>query len=88
MSAKVWRASAEGQLAAGCPERITTGLAAEYCGVSKVTVLRWIQRGYLAAFRLPDGHYRIRREDLAGFMAERGIPPVYLDTTAADDEND
>ena len=39
-----------------CPEHITTGVAAEFCGVSKVTVLRWIQRGYLTAFRLPDGH--------------------------------
>ena len=39
-----------------CPDHLTTGVAAEFCGVSKVTVLRWIQRGYLTAFRLPDGH--------------------------------
>ena len=40
-----------------CPEHITTGVAAQFCGVGEVTVLRWIQRGYLTAFRLPDGHY-------------------------------
>ena len=57
-----------------CPEHITTGVAAEFCGVSKVTVLRRIQRGYLTAFRLPDGHYRIRREDFASFLLEHGMP--------------
>ena len=85
MDAKTRGAGITDDLAVRCPERITTGLAAEYCGVHKVTVLRWIQRGYLAAFRLPDGHYRIRREDLVGFMAERGIPPVHRGIITADD---
>ena len=71
-----------------CPEHITTGVAAEFCGVSKVTVLRWIQRGYLVAFRLPEGHYRIRREDFADFLREHGIPPIHQGTTNADKEGD
>jgi excisionase family DNA binding protein len=57
-----------------CPEYITSGAAAERCGVSKVTVLRWIKKGYLAAFRLPEGHYRIYRDDFSKFLAKHSIP--------------
>ncbi len=57
-----------------CPEYITTGFVAEHCGVNKVTVVRWIEKGLLAAFRLPDSHYRIYREDFAGFLAKYSIP--------------
>ena len=56
------------------PEYLTTGVIAQYCGVSKVTVLRWINKGYLAAFRLPEGHYRIRRDDFDKFLAKHSIP--------------
>lgn len=58
----------------GYPEFITTGAVAEYCGVSKVTVLRWIERGYLTAFRLPAGHYRIHRDDFCKFLEKNSIP--------------
>ena len=57
-----------------CPEYITTGTVAGYCGVSKVTVLRWIEKGYLAAFRLPGGHFRIPRDDFSKFLAKHIIP--------------
>ena len=63
-----------------CPEHLTTGAAADFCGVSKVTVLRWIQRGYLTAFRLPDGHYRVRREDFASFLQEHDMPIARTET--------
>ena len=56
------------------PDYITTGIAAEYCGVSKVTVLRWIKKGYLTAFRLPDGHYRIQRDDFSKFLLAYSMP--------------
>jgi len=55
-------------------EYITTGVVAEHCGVSKVTILRWISRGYLTAFRLPEGHYRIHRDDFSEFLAKHSIP--------------
>ena len=55
-------------------EYLTTGVIAQYCGVSRVTVLRWIQKRYLPAFRLPAGHYRIRRDDFSEFLAKHGIP--------------
>ncbi len=55
-------------------EYLTTGTVAKYCGVSKVTVLRWIDKGHLAAFRLPEGHYRIHRDDFTEFLVKHGIP--------------
>jgi excisionase family DNA binding protein len=56
------------------PEYITVGFIARRCGVSNTTVLRWIERGELPAFRLPAGHYRIEREDFAEFLTHYGIP--------------
>jgi len=57
-----------------CPEYVTTGFVAERCGVSSVTVLRWIEKGRLLAFRLPDGHYRIHRDDFSKFLTKHSIP--------------
>jgi len=56
------------------PEYLTTGVIAQYCGVSRVTVLRWINKGHLAAFRLPSGHYRIHRDDFSEFLARHSMP--------------
>ncbi len=56
------------------PEYVTTGGVAEYCGVSKVTVLRWIEKGHLTAFRLPEGHYRVHRDDFGKFLVKYSIP--------------
>ena len=52
---------------------LTTGVIAQYCGVTGVTVLRWIRKGHLSAFRLPGGHYRIARDDFSNFLAEHNI---------------
>lgn len=57
-----------------CPEYLTTGDIAKYCGVSKVTVLRWIDKENLQAFRLPGGHYRIHRDDFSEFLINHGMP--------------
>ena len=56
------------------PEYLTTGVIAKYCGVSKVTVLRWIKQGALTAFKIPGGHNRIRRADFNVFAAKHNIP--------------
>ena len=56
------------------PEYISTGAVAKHCGVSKVTVLRWIGKRHLVAFRLPEGHYRIHRGDFGKFLAKHNIP--------------
>lgn len=55
-------------------EYLTTGVIALYCGVSRVTVIRWIRKRYLPAFKLPSGHFRIRRNDFSEFLAKHGIP--------------
>ena len=56
------------------PVYLTTGAVARQCGVSKVTVLRWIEEGNLAAFRLPGGQNRILRDDFFSFAARHHIP--------------
>jgi excisionase family DNA binding protein len=56
------------------PEFLTTGAVARYCGVSKVTVLRWIEKGNLVAFRLPGGQNRIHRDDFYAFADRHSIP--------------
>ena len=56
----------------GHSEFLTTGTVAKHCGVSKVTVLRWIEEGYLPTFRLPKGHNRIHREDFFKFLNKYG----------------
>ena len=56
------------------PEYVTVGFIARRCGVSNTTVLRWIVKGELPAFRLPAGHYRIARDKLAAFLTSYGMP--------------
>jgi excisionase family DNA binding protein len=54
---------------------LTSRSAARLCGVSFRTVIRWIERGELQAYRLPGrGDYRIEKSDLHRFMGEHGIP--------------
>lgn len=56
------------------PTYLTTGTVAKYCGVSKVTVLRWIEKGNLVSFKLPGGQNRIHRDDFFAFANKHGIP--------------
>jgi excisionase family DNA binding protein len=56
------------------PEYLTTGAVARHCGVSKVTVLRWIEQGNLTAFKLPGGQNRIHRDDFFAFASKHDIP--------------
>lgn len=57
------------------PDVLTTGEAAQICGVNFRTVLRWIDRGLLPAYRLPGrGDRRVLREELQRFMLANGIP--------------
>lgn len=52
----------------------TTFEAAKLCHVSPLSIINWVNAGRLLAFRTPGGHRRIRRDDLARFMRENGIP--------------
>lgn len=53
---------------------LTTGDVADYCGVSRMGVLRWIRDGKLQAYTTPGGHYRIRRPDFRRFLEQHRIP--------------
>lgn len=70
----IWRmTSLEGNLVKNV-EYLTTGVVARYCGVTKVTVLRWIRKGHLKVFRLPGGHYRIASSHFNKFLRNNDIP--------------
>ena len=55
-------------------EYYTAGNVAKLCGVSRITVFRWIEKGHLTAFRLPEGHYRIHAIDFNKFLKKCNIP--------------
>ena len=58
----------------------TTGETAKICGVNFRTVIRWIERGKLSAYKLPGrGDHRIPEKDLIAFLTENHFPlPEYL----------
>ncbi|HEY8568930.1 response regulator [Microbulbifer sp.] len=62
---------------------LTTGEAARYCGVNFRTVIRWIERGQLKAYKLPGrGDHRICVEDFVGFLRDNAMPvPAELGST-------
>lgn len=60
---------------------LSTGAIARHCGVSKVTVLRWIDKGELKAFQLPSGQNRVHRDDFQAFIKKYGIPVMKEDAT-------
>lgn len=54
---------------------LTTGEAAKYCGVNFRTVIRWIERGRLKAYKLPGrGDHRIQTQDFVVFLRENQMP--------------
>lgn len=52
---------------------VTPNDIAEGCGVSKVTVLRWIEQGHLKSIKLPSGHNRILIEEFERFKKTIGM---------------
>jgi excisionase family DNA binding protein len=64
--------------------RLTSRDIANYCQVSKSTVLEWIRSGRLKAFRLPSGHYRIDKKDFKEFLIKWDMP---IDTLLFSNEN-
>lgn len=57
------------------PAVLTSREAGLRCGVSFRTVIRWIERGELLAYRLPGrGDYRISLADLRAFASRHGLP--------------
>ncbi len=55
-------------------ELLTASEVARYCGVTSVTVSRWIRGDKLRAYTTPGGHYRIRKQDFREFLESSGLP--------------
>lgn len=54
---------------------LTTGEIAKYCGVNFRTVIRWIERGRLNAYKLPGrGDNRVLIPDFLTFLREHKMP--------------
>lgn len=54
--------------------RLTTKDIADYCRVSKSTVLSWISNDRLKTFALPSGHNRIAINDFKEFLTKYNMP--------------
>jgi excisionase family DNA binding protein len=52
----------------------TTFEISQICEVNPTTVQNWVKEKKLKAYATPGGHRRVRREDLAAFMKEFGMP--------------
>jgi excisionase family DNA binding protein len=53
----------------------TTGEVAKYCSVHFRTVIRWIERGSLKAYKLPGrGNNRIEEQEFLRFLKENNMP--------------
>lgn len=53
---------------------LTVGRVARYCGVTSMTVRRWIKKGKLSATRLPSNHYRVSIENFRDFLERYHMP--------------
>ena len=53
---------------------LTKGEVSRYCNVGYNKVSRWIKAGKLKAYQTPEGHYRIRKDDLIAFLEKHDIP--------------
>lgn len=67
----------------------STGEIAKFCGVTLRTVIRWIERGSLNAYKLPGrGNNRVTEQELINFLNEyeMPIPPELKAKANATDE--
>lgn len=58
----------------GAPQSFSLGKVASYCGVTRKTVLRWVQGGMLNSFTLPSGHHRVLPDEITRFLREHNMP--------------
>jgi excisionase family DNA binding protein len=53
---------------------LTTSDIARHCGVSRKSVIRWIEQGRIKAYRTPGGHYRIQQTNFLDFLEQFDMP--------------
>jgi len=69
---------------------LTTGEIAKYCGVNFRTVIRWIQKGHLRAYKLPGrGDHRVEIYDFITFLTDFKMPvPLELSELEVPEQHD
>ncbi len=55
---------------------MTTGQAATLLGISRSTVVRYIEAGTLDARRLPGGHWRVPRSAVEKLLRDESMDPA------------
>ena len=55
-------------------EHLTTTAAAKLLRVDPLTVGKWVDKGFLKAYRTAGGHRRIPSDDLRRYFVEHGMP--------------
>ena len=72
-------------------DALTTGDVAKYCGVNFRTIIRWIEKGYLDAYKLPGrGDNRIPVASFVAFLRSNNmpVPEEFKDVEASDANTD
>ena len=60
---------------------LTTGEVAKFCDVHRRTVIRWIEKGKIKAYKFPGrGDRRVLKEDLIKFLKQNNFPVPIGDT--------
>lgn len=54
-------------------KKLTLAQAAGICGVSRVTMWRWVKSSDLSSATTAGGHHRVRPDDLAEFMKQKNM---------------
>ncbi|MBF0235701.1 MAG: response regulator [Desulfamplus sp.] len=55
------------------PDILTIPQAAKYCGVTRMSMWRWVKAGKINAFTTPGGHHRIIKSNLEEAMVAQGM---------------
>ncbi|MBF0201574.1 MAG: response regulator [Desulfamplus sp.] len=55
------------------PDILTIPQAAQYCGVTRMSMWRWVKAGKINSFVTPGGHHRIIKSDLEKALKAQGM---------------
>lgn len=58
----------------GAEKGLSLGKVAAFCGVTRKTILRWVQDGMIDSFALPSGHHRVPIVALVDFLKKNNMP--------------
>lgn len=53
---------------------LSLGKVATYCGVTRKTILRWVNDNLIQSYVLPSGHHRVEPEEVVRFLNAHDMP--------------